>query len=212
MTLATAILLFSLFPANTKAAWQTTVNPSPQPPAATEPAQSPSSQETQAPAAKPSASDSSSKPQPAAHPPASAKPTQKKTQKKASASGCNANPTTGAADPSQSGTSKTLSQNCPPPKIVVQQGGTSEPSIQLAGGDQDTKKRAATNQMLGSAEANLKKISGIQLTADQQDTASQVRQFVDQSRAALAAGDLERGNTLAWKAQLLSEDLVKPQK
>jgi|SRR5579872_1122736 len=103
-------------------------------------------------------------------------------------------------------------KNCPPEKIIVRQGGTAEPSIQLAGGDQASQKRNAANQMLGSAEANLKKIAGLQLSATQQDTVSQIRQFVDQSRAALADGDVERGKTLAWKAQLLSEDLVNPSK
>lgn len=103
-------------------------------------------------------------------------------------------------------------KNCPPEKIVVRQGGTAEQSIQLAGGDQESQKKKDANQMLGSTEENLKKISGIQLSAEQQDTVSQIKQFVDQSKAALAAGDLERGHTLAWKAQLLSEDLTKPQK
>jgi len=103
-------------------------------------------------------------------------------------------------------------KNCPPEKIVVRKGGTAETSIQLAGGDQASQKRNDATQMLGSTEENLKKISGIQLSAEQQDAVSQIKQFVDQSKAALAAGDLERGHTFAWKAQLLSEDLVKPQK
>lgn len=94
----------------------------------------------------------------------------------------------------------------------MRQGGTAEPSIQLAGGDQASQKRDAVNQMLGSTEANLKKIAGLQLSATQQDTVSQIRQFVEQSKSALADGDVERGKTLAWKAQLLSEDLINPTK
>lgn len=94
----------------------------------------------------------------------------------------------------------------------MRQGGAAEPSIQLAGGDQASQKRDDTSRMLGSAEANLRKIAGLQLSAAQEDTVSQIRQFIDQSKAALADGDVERGNTLAWKAQVLSEDLVKPQK
>ena len=113
----------------------------------------------------------------------------------------------GTPDPNKAPT-----KNCPPEKIIVRQGGTAEPSIQLAGGDQASQKRDAANRMLESTEVNLKKISGQQLTAAQQDTVSQIRQFVDQSKAALSAGDLERGRTLAWKAQLLSEDLVNPPK
>ena len=103
-------------------------------------------------------------------------------------------------------------KNCPPEKIVVRQGGAAEQSIQLAGGDQESQKKKDTNQMLGSTEENLKKISGIQLSPEQQETVSQIKQFVDQSKDALAAGDLDRGHTLAWKAQLLSEDLINPQK
>ena len=33
---------------------------------------------------------------------------------------------------------------------------------------------------------------------------------MEQSKAAVGGGDLERARTLAWKAQLLSEELVKP--
>jgi hypothetical protein len=52
----------------------------------------------------------------------------------------------------------------------------------------------------------------MQLSATQQDTVSQTRQFMEQSKTAMAAGDFERARTLAWKAQLLSEDLAKPEK
>jgi hypothetical protein len=120
---------------------------------------------------------------------------------------------TGQPTPSSSATQP--SSNCPPPKIVIQQGGTTEPSIQLAGGpstDQAGQKRDAVTQLLATTDQNLKQVAGLQLSAEQQDTATQARQFMEQSKAALAAADLERARTLAWKAQLLSEDLLKPQK
>lgn len=63
--------------------------------------------------------------------------------------------------------------------------------------------------MLGTTDANLKQIAGRQLSATQQDMVNQIRQFMDQSKAAVVDGDLERARTLAWKAQLLSEELVK---
>lgn len=63
--------------------------------------------------------------------------------------------------------------------------------------------------MLGTTEENLKKIAGRQLSPSQQDMVTQIRQFMDQSKHAVGAGDLERARTLAWKAQLLSEELVK---
>jgi len=97
----------------------------------------------------------------------------------------------------------------------VRQGGASEPSVQLAGGasgGQTTHERDTAKQMLGSTEANLKTIAGRQLTPNQQDMVNQINQFMDQSKAAVDAGDLERARTLAWKAQLLSEELVKPEK
>jgi len=65
--------------------------------------------------------------------------------------------------------------------------------------------------MLGTTEANLKKVAGRQLTPNEQDMVNQARQFMEQAKAAVAAGDLERARTLAWKAQLLSEELVKPE-
>ena len=65
--------------------------------------------------------------------------------------------------------------------------------------------------MLGTTAANLKKIAGRQLSPNQQDMVNQARQFMEQSKAAVDAGDLERARTLAWKAQLLSEELIKPE-
>jgi hypothetical protein len=97
----------------------------------------------------------------------------------------------------------------------VRHGGTAEPSIQLAGGaagNQNSPQRDAANQLLGSTEENLKKLSGQQLSAAQEDTVTQIRQFMAQSKAAVADGDMERARTLAWKAETLSEDLVKPPK
>ena len=95
----------------------------------------------------------------------------------------------------------------------MRQGGTSEPSIQLAGGAaaQTSHERDTANQMLGTTEANLKTLAGRQLSPNQQDMVNQARQFMEQSKAAVDAGDLERARTLAWKAQLLSEELVKPE-
>jgi len=59
-------------------------------------------------------------------------------------------------------------------------------------------------------EENLKKIAGRQLSSGQQQTVSQIRQFVEQAKQAVAAGDAERGHNLAVKARLLSEELTKP--
>lgn len=120
-----------------------------------------------------------------------------------------------SASPTQTGGTPTATGQtgtpCPPPKKVVRHGGTSEPSIQLAG-DQPPNERDGTNQLLTSTDTNLKKLEGRQLSANQKDMIGQVRQFMQQSRDAMDAGDFPRSRTLAWKAQLLSEELLKPQK
>ncbi len=219
MTLAVAILLFGFSSASPVTGWDAVRPQSAQQTDTTQPGSTPSIQEskpqtTTGAGSKPSAPTTAQKP---VVPKPAKKPLKKKPQKKAvavcdsSAESSANNAAIGPTNPQDPTTSQTP-KNCPPGKIIVRHGGTAEPSIQLAGGDQAAQKRNETNQMLGSTDANLKKISAIQLSADQQDTVSQIQQFVVESKAALAAGDLERGHTLAWKAQLLSEDLVNPQK
>ena len=160
-------------------------------------------------------------------------PTKRKHhKKKVTASNCGVRPAptqpaapgtnpqgTSPADPSagtgsgQTSSAPASAQNCPPPKIIVRHGGTSEPSIQLEGGSsnrQTSQQRNVVNQLLGVTENNLKKITGKQLSSNQQDTLSQARAFMKQSRDAIADGDLDRARTLAWKAETLSEDLIKP--
>jgi len=95
----------------------------------------------------------------------------------------------------------------------VRQGGATEPAIQLAGGPSGgsaTEQRDDTTQLLGITEDNLKKLDGQPLNTHQQDSVTQIRQFMEQSKTALASGEPERAHTLAWKAKLLSEDLVNP--
>lgn len=220
MTLAVAILLFGFSYASPVTGWNAIWLQSAQQTDTTQPSNTPSVQESKPQTAtgtesKPSSTTTAKKP--VVHK-AAKKPPKKRAQKKAVVPVCDSSAEPSANDAAagttnpQAPTTNQTPKNCPPEKIVVQHGGTAEPSIQLAGGDQAAQKRNETNQMLGSTDENLKKISAIQLSADQQDTVSQIKQFVVESRAALAAGDLERGHTLAWKAQLLSEDLVKPQK
>ncbi len=103
---------------------------------------------------------------------------------------------------------------CPPPKKVVHNGGSDEPSIQLVGGtaaDQASQQRS-TAQLTAATEENLKQLAGHPLSPNQQDMINQINQFMDQSKAAVAAGDPARGHNLAQKAHLLSEELVKPPK
>jgi hypothetical protein len=53
-------------------------------------------------------------------------------------------------------------------------------------------------------------MEGRELNSSQQEMVSQIKQFMEQSKAAVAAGDVERGHTLASKAHLLSDELIKP--
>jgi hypothetical protein len=120
-------------------------------------------------------------------------------------------PQSGGAQPSPASEAQ---KNCPPEKTIVRQGGITEQSIQLAGGSagDQAQKRDAANQMIAATEQNLYKLTGRQLSNAERDSVIQIRQFVDQSKSALTAGNLERAQTLAWKAKLLSEDLIDPKK
>jgi hypothetical protein len=102
---------------------------------------------------------------------------------------------------------------CPPPKKVVRNGGSDEPAVQLTGdttAEQASHKRASTEQLTEATEANLKQTQGRQLTPSQQEMVNQIKQFMAQSKTAIAAGDLEGSHNLAMKAHLLSDELVKP--
>jgi hypothetical protein len=126
------------------------------------------------------------------------------------------NPATASPQPAgaQSSPSSDPPKNCPPEKTIVRQGGITEQSIQLSGGSagDQAQKRDAANQMIAATEQNLYKLTGRQLSNAERDSVIQIRQFVDQSRKALTAGNVERAQTLAWKAKLLSEDLIDPKK
>lgn len=227
MILASAILLFGISSSAQPLSAAAFEPQSRQVPATTDSSAAPQAEQPQptpakAPITEPKADSTGSTAKPA--PPKSAPTKNTHHKKKRASSGCDAPPasSSNSQDNSANATSNGTTQNattqaapkpCTPEKIVVRHGGTTEPSIQLAapGGDQASQKRTATTQMLGITEGNLKKISARQLDSTQQATVAQIRQFIGQSRTALDAGDLERANTLAWKAELLSEDLLKPQ-
>ena len=65
--------------------------------------------------------------------------------------------------PGHTSTATSAKTNCPPPKIVVRQGGTSEPPIQLGGGEtggQASAEKATANQMLGTARRKSEETRG----------------------------------------------------
>lgn len=124
------------------------------------------------------------------------------------------NPTGGNPSASNNSGNKgsTPLKPCPPPKKVIRNGGSEEPTIQLIGGTpaEQSSNQRSTEQLTSATEENLKQIAERQLKPNQQEMVNQVKQFMDQSKTAVVAGDLERGHNLALKAHLLSEELLKP--
>jgi hypothetical protein len=102
--------------------------------------------------------------------------------------------------------------NGAPYKIVVREGGASEPAAQIAPGmtpAEAARQRHNAEQLLGATDDKLKGLTGRTLDTKQQETVGQIRNYMDDARSALKEGDVRRANTLAQKAHLLSEDLVK---
>ena len=75
---------------------------------------------------------------------------------------------------------------------------------------QDSADRKKSGDLLTATDANLKSLGSRKLTSEQEATLSQIKQFMEQSRTALDAGDVTQGFNLATKANVLSEELKKP--
>jgi hypothetical protein len=104
------------------------------------------------------------------------------------------------AAPSQSG------------KVVVRNGGAKEGTAEIEPGlskEQELHNRENTSQLLSTTDANLKKIAGRQLTPAQQSMVEKIHTYMNQSKEASSAGDLNRAHTLAFKAHLLSDEVAK---
>jgi hypothetical protein len=145
------------------------------------------------------------------NPGASADPTKTTTTTQPGSGTASTNAGTGNSTKTSAG-SNAATKPCPPPKKVVQNGGSDEPAIQLLGGttaDQAASQRS-TEELTAATEDNLKKLSAHDLSATEQETVNQIKQFIQQSKEAVAAGDAQRGHDLAMKARLLSDQLVKP--
>jgi hypothetical protein len=99
-----------------------------------------------------------------------------------------------------------------PRKIVVREGGAIEPPAQIAPGltpAEATRQRQNAERLLGSTDDRLKQLAERTLDARQQETVGQIRNYMDGAHSALKEGDVRRACTLAEKAHLLAEDLVK---
>ena len=91
------------------------------------------------------------------------------------------------------------------PAPTPQQTGQISPGPTPAGGGNS---QASTDQLLQGAEANLNGITRT-LSKDEEAMRAQIREFIKQSRNATTENDLARAHTLAVKARLLSDELVK---
>ncbi len=145
-------------------------------------------------------------------PPAPANPQAPAAEQKASESTVKEKPSGGPA----SGTGKHRKRTAPAPgaprKIVVREGGASEPAAQIAPGvtpAEAARQRENAERWLGAADDQLKRLAGRTLNARQQETVEQIRNYMDGARSALKEGDARKASTLAQKAHLLAEDLAK---
>lgn len=96
-------------------------------------------------------------------------------------------------------------------KTVVNNGGAREIRLQLTPtitAEQADQQRKETRNLLSISNENLKRISQLQLNANQQDMLQQVHNYMTQARSADKAGELQRAQTLASKARQLSDDLA----
>ena len=97
-----------------------------------------------------------------------------------------------------------------PTKTVVRNGSAADPTVDLspAPGPQEASRAQAYNQLLATTDANLQKISGRQLSTDQEDTVKQIKSYMEQAKGAAKDGDVQRAYNLAVKANLLSAELA----
>ena len=112
---------------------------------------------------------------------------------------------------------KRRKRTTPPPdgaplKIVVREGGAKEPAAQIAPGltpSEQARQRRSAEQLLSSTDDQLRQLTLRTLNARQQETVDQIHNYMAGARSALKDGDLRRASTLAEKAHLLSDDLLR---
>jgi hypothetical protein len=105
-------------------------------------------------------------------------------------------------------------KNIPLPKVVIQEGGVNGNTGQVPNGaarDNSGSTDSSTQQLLESTENNLRTIAKRKLSQDEESTKTQILDYVKQSRDATKDGDNVRAHSLALKARLLSDELVKTQ-
>jgi len=139
------------------------------------------------------------------------KPSKSGTEKKTpgSASGT---PSTAAKRRKHPASSSSPAPGDPPRKIVVREGGAKEPAEQIEPDitpAEAKRERQNAEQLLDTSDSQLKQLAARTLSAQQQETVEQIHNYMDGARSALKGGDVRRAGTLAEKAHLLADDLVK---
>jgi len=107
---------------------------------------------------------------------------------------------------------ETLPEDGQPRKVVIRHGGAAEPTAQIVpdlAAEEAIKLREGTLDLLASAGENLKALASRTLDVPKQGTLTQIQDYVKKAQAAMKDGDVRRAHTLALKAQLLADDLVK---
>ena len=110
----------------------------------------------------------------------------------------------GAATPAQGGA---------PKKVVVREGGVDEPTSQIVTGmlpEEADQQRREAELLLSTTVETLKEIAPRQLDLQQQETVSQIQNYMKVAHNALREGDVPRAHMLAVKAGLLADDLRRP--
>lgn len=107
-----------------------------------------------------------------------------------------------------------VAKNTPPKTRVIPADKTEPPAPsigQISPGPTPadaTQSQTSTDQLLQGAEANLNSITR-QLSKEEEEMRTRIKEFISQSRKATTENDLARAHNLAVKARLLSDDLVK---
>jgi hypothetical protein len=99
-----------------------------------------------------------------------------------------------------------------PRRVVVREGGAIEPTAKIAPGltpQEAGLQRQHAEDLLSLTEQNLKQLAGRTLDSPRQETVAQIHNYVEGARSALKDGDTQRAHTLALKAHLLADDLLK---
>jgi hypothetical protein len=75
--------------------------------------------------------------------------------------------------------------------------------------EERSRAQASAGENMRIAQQNLDSANGKKLSANQQDMADKIRGFLKQAQDAITASDWNRASSLAEKARLLSDELVK---